>query len=343
MLNLKFLDMLELKKLYENIKNYGFDCFREPNPSLWTNIQKAFWTLVHGFICDEYTSRAASLTYYTVTSIVPFMALLLCMLPMKNFDALENLLSHAFPMSENFASRVFNSFENYSGMVDPSLSPWVALCTLVVMIWSTYSLFYNVVHTLNTTIWKFEDRDISDRLVFYGCSMFALILLACVLIPFIKTFEAFSVVFFYAIAFCASFLMYKYFPSGKKNGTEADGKKQVKPEIKGSFYGALIFVVLLMFLSFVTHLLSELILASYVRSYGKTFYVFFLMLAWIWAFYIILLSCAKIGQFIDNPTQNDPNKEEEKKKGFLERLSARVISWINPFGKKKENNNESIE
>ena len=70
-----------------------------------------------------------------------------------------------------------------------------------------------------------------------------------------------------------------------------------------------------MFISYLGSLFSDIIIGSYIRNYGKTFYIVFLAFAWIWAGYVLFLSCAKIGWFVDNPKHND-----YKEKNLLEYL-----------------------
>lgn len=296
MISKSFFTMVDFNQLYQNIKTYNFDCFQnKEKPSLWENIQKCFWTFVHGFICDEYTSRAASLTYYTITSLVPFFAFFFSMVSTDIIDTIKELLLNVIP-EENIANHAFNAFNNYG---KTKVHPLIASGSIIVMLWATYSLFYNVIHTLNSTIWKVEDRPIINRLKFYGLSLF-IILLA---VTFLKELKEYLSLLSFVIVFVVSFFVYRFFPNVQYNKDESHITNG--PQIKGCFCGALIFVILSYLFSNIFVFFSEMILNSYIRNYGKTFYVIFFILAWIWAFYVLFLSCAKIGQFIDSPKQND--------------------------------------
>ena len=156
---------------FQKIEEYSFDCFKDENPTLWTNIQKCFWTLVHGFVCDEYTSRAASLTYYTVTSIVPFMALMLSMISKESINKLKDILPDLVPVKEDVVKLVFNSFEKYGTIQNQDVNILFKIGTIILMVWATYNLFYNLIHTLNNTIWGVEDRSLGRRVIFYICTI----------------------------------------------------------------------------------------------------------------------------------------------------------------------------
>lgn len=291
---------------YQKIKDYSFDCFKDENPTLWTNIQKCFLTLVHGFICDEYTSRAASLTYYTVTSIVPFMALMLGWLPKGGEEKAIKILEFLLPIKPESATRIFNTFSNYGN--NPNVSWWVYLGTFAVMLWATYSLFFNLTHTLNDTIWKVDDRPLGRRIVFYVVTL-AIVIATVWIANFVL--NSINVWMFYAMAFVVSFLVYRLFPNvsySKENITISGKPCFIKT--KGPFFGALLFTGLLWGASSLATCFSGVIIESYIRNYGKTFYVVFVMLLWIWAVYVLFLSCAKIGWFIDNPKHNDIKQQD---------------------------------
>lgn len=318
----------KIKDFFQKIKDYDFDCFKDENPTLWTNIQKCFWTLVHGFVCDEYTSRAASLTYYTVTSIVPFIALIRILIPEKGIEPIQEMLKYLLPVTKDASSNIFMFFENKS--IDGDVTFWVSIGTILAMVWATYSLFYNLIHTMNATIWGVEDRAIGKRIVFYVCTMAVIVGFTWLAYPILTSIriDAWG---FYAIAFIGSFLIYWLFPnvsyySEKSKRTPMLPATKYGPKWKGSFCGAVLFATLLCIISFLASIFSDKIIERYITNYGKTFYIIFILLTWIWGFFVLFLSCAKIGQFIDYPKQNDAKPIEENliRKGleFLQTLQS---------------------
>lgn len=268
-----------LKSRFQDVKTLNFDCFDKDGFTIW----KLLIFLAHGFANKDLTAKAASLTYYSFTSIVPFMSLFFCFTPRFGAEDMVPYLQTIFPYFSDVIASAFVLISRY-GQEAVAMTPWVHLVTVGVMVWCGYNLCYNVVHNLNV-VWEVEDRPFWERLKFYVVAFVGLAIMISVVAPFVSQLpRVFGVNVAVYILLCMVITsMYFFGPN-------------TKVSFLAALVAALIFVGLLILMNVFFFWLYDVLVSSYVRNYGKTFFIVFMLFAWfetIWIFFLIgsMVSC----------------------------------------------------
>jgi len=145
------------------------------SPSIWKRIFRVIYDAGRGFIEDDCYSKASALTYYTLLSIVPILAVLFGIAKGFGFErALQVNISERFPeqheLFEKFIEFAYSWLQNAQGGI-------IAGVGTVALFWSVLGLLSNIESTLNA-IWKIltsrsVGRKISDYLaVMIICPIF---------------------------------------------------------------------------------------------------------------------------------------------------------------------------
>lgn len=132
----------------------------------WKRILRIIYDSIRGFIADDCYSKASALTYYSLLSIVPILAVLFGIAKGFGFEqSLENEITVRFSEQREIMNKLiefaYSWLHNAKGGV-------IAGIGTVVLFWSVMGLLSNVENALNA-IWKIPtsrpySRKISDYL-----------------------------------------------------------------------------------------------------------------------------------------------------------------------------------
>lgn len=268
-----------IKKYFQKIKTLDFECFDKNG---FTPLKLIIF-LIHGFVNKDLTAKAASLTYYSFTCIVPFMSLFFCFSPRFGAEDMVPYLQAVFPYFSHLIASVFHVISRY-GSEALAMTPWVHLVSVCMMVWCGYNLCFNIAHNLNV-IWEVEDRPFGDRLKFYVVAFVGLAVLMSSVAPFVMQLPKVLGlnIAVYILLYVIITLMYKFGPN-------------TAVSIEAALCAASIFVGLLVLMNWVFFWLYDVLVSTYVKNYGKTFFVVFMLFTWfqfIWIFFLIgsMVSC----------------------------------------------------
>ncbi len=136
-----------------------------PPPSTWRRILRVCIDAGRGFIQDDCYSRASALTFYSLLSIVPVLAILFGIAKGFGFEqALEIDISEHFHQQREIMDRLIafarSSLLNAQGGV-------IAGVGVILLLWSVLGLLSNIESTLNA-IWKIRlSRTYSRKIIDY--------------------------------------------------------------------------------------------------------------------------------------------------------------------------------
>jgi membrane protein len=140
----------------------------EPPASLpfWKRVYKILLDAARGFIEDDCYSKASALTFYSLLSIVPILAVVFGIAKGFGFEQpLEAMLTQQFAEQKEVLDKFIQFAYSWLHSVKGGV---IAGVGVVVLLWSVFGLFNNVETTLNA-IWKVPysrpySRKISDCL-----------------------------------------------------------------------------------------------------------------------------------------------------------------------------------
>lgn len=121
------------------------------SPSIWKRVFRVIYDTVKGFIEDDCYSKASALTYYTLLSIVPILAVLFGIAKGFGFEkALQGDISARFAEQKELFDKLmefaYSWLQNTQGGI-------IAGIGTVALFWSVLGLLNNIESTLNS-IWK---------------------------------------------------------------------------------------------------------------------------------------------------------------------------------------------
>lgn len=137
-----------------------------PSSSLWKRILRALYDAARGFIEDDCYAKASALTYYTLLSIVPILAILFGIAKGFGFEnTLKQEIMYQFSDQQELMDKMiqfaYSWLQNAQGGV-------IAGIGTIALLWSVLGLLNNIETSLNA-IWKTPSsrsysRKISDYL-----------------------------------------------------------------------------------------------------------------------------------------------------------------------------------
>lgn len=306
----------KLSDYFLRLKTFNFACYEQDGlrEEWYMKAKRAIVFLFHGFFNRNLTARAASLTFYTFTSIVPIMALLLSVVPVLGVDETLMLsIQKLFPFLGDTITAIWGVISRYGS--NTGGSPLLTLVPLGMMLWCLYSLFYNVVHSLNE-IWGAEDRSIFDRLSFYGLTLLTVVILMSIVTPILAYNPDVLEWSLYVIVFLSVLFVYQFAPNSATSWLS-------------SLAAALFFIVTFYLMNCAYMYLCDLIKESYVRNYGKTFYIVFLLFTWLQFIWVFFLMGAMLGCALKNQTRYIlTNKIERLSPNYRQYLTVALATHI---------------
>lgn len=155
------------KTLHELQHHPGAD-YPSSSPPLpfWRRVAKVLMDAARGFIEDDCYSKASALTFYTLLSIVPVLAVIFGIAKGFGFEnALEVEISHRFYEQRELTDKLIEFAYSWLQSVKGGV---IAGFGIFVLLWSVFGLLNNIESNLNS-IWKIRigrpySRKISDYL-----------------------------------------------------------------------------------------------------------------------------------------------------------------------------------
>lgn len=138
-------------------------------PSIWTRVLRVLYDSARGFIEDDCYSKASALTFYSLLSIVPVLAVLFGIAKGFGFEkALKLEINERFAEQKEFVDKfiefAYSWLQNVQGGV-------IAGIGTIVLFWSVLGLLSNIETALND-IWKMPvSRSIGRRISDYLATM----------------------------------------------------------------------------------------------------------------------------------------------------------------------------
>lgn len=155
-----------MKTLNEIYQHRGEDPFHHQPPTLWKRILRVLIDSGRGFIEDDCYSKASALTFYSLLSIVPVLAVLFGIAKGFGFEgALQTEIGARFSEQREIMDKLVQFAYSWLATVKGGI---IAGIGTIVLLWSVFGLLNNIETTLNS-IWKTRfsrayTRKISDYL-----------------------------------------------------------------------------------------------------------------------------------------------------------------------------------
>lgn len=115
------------------------------------NVMKVIYLSIRGFLQDKLSTKASALTYYTLLSIVPILAVIVGV--GKGFDVqyyVENQFIKIFPGQEDVLKQTFDLVDSYLQQITGG---WFVGIGIVVLFWSVLNVFSQIENAFND-IWE---------------------------------------------------------------------------------------------------------------------------------------------------------------------------------------------
>ena len=115
------------------------------------NVIKVLYLSIRGFLQDKLSTKASALTYYTLLSIVPILAVIVGV--GKGFDVqyyVENQFIKIFPGQEDVLKQTFDLVDSYLQQITGG---WFVGIGIIVLFWSVLNVFSQIENAFND-IWE---------------------------------------------------------------------------------------------------------------------------------------------------------------------------------------------
>lgn len=268
---------------------------------LYINALKSIYMAIKGFVAENLTQKASALTYSTVLSIVPLLAVLLGIA--KGFgiqDIFYKALLDYFPSHQEQLTRSFGFVDNYLDQVRSGIFLGFGL---LLLLYTVFNLLSTIESAFND-IWETpKGRPLKAKITSYFTMLFLLPVIITVSSGLTLTMSTIKNSFIkdYIIIGPISELVLHLIPFVLIVFTFV-GMFMAMPNVKVRFLPALLSGILagIAFQTFQVMYINGMMWISKYNSIYGSFAAFPLLLLWIQLTWIIILFCAKLCYAIQN-------------------------------------------